>query len=106
MYIFIDPQVTNRETLNFNTKTKNVETGKLPIQVAIGHELIHSIRSMKGIAKPHKYVRCDYRNVNMNYMEDVADIEELETIGIIDGYKFTENMIRKEQGESSIRIKY
>lgn len=48
----------------------------------------------------------DYRNVNMNYMEDVVDIEELETIGIIDGYKFTENMIRKEQGESSIRIKY
>lgn len=65
---------------------------------ALGHELVHGIRDMKGhtasmIATPYKF-----KNFKGKYVEKRAPKEELITTGIIGNYKYTDNKIRLEQG--------
>ena len=85
--IYVDLNDTSRQFLTYNEKTK--EYGRYPIvmKIAVGHELIHGYRSMKGEASSDNVV------------------EELVTTGLLGNYKFTENKLRKEHYENK-RIKY
>lgn len=73
--------------------------------MALGHELIHGYRDMKGISAPHKRARYTFKNWQGQNTLDEALLEELITTGIIGNYNYTDNKIRVEQGFPK-RIKY
>ena len=92
--------------------TKNEKTGKrqyeeMPLNLIVGHEIIHGYRSMNGIAK-NGTTTYTYKDKNgILYKVYNEKVEELETVGIQDfnNYKYTENKLRKEQNANK-RIKY
>lgn len=73
--------------------------------LALGHELIHGYRDMKGITSHNKFVRYTFKNWQGKKTLDEAPVEELITTGIIGNYIYTDNKIRVEQGFPK-RIKY
>ena len=73
--------------------------------LALGHELIHGFRDMKGISAPKKKVKYTFKNWQGQNTLDEALLEELITTGIIGNYNYTDNKIRVEQGFPK-RIKY
>ena len=95
--------------LDFNTE--NIETGNTELQfpkneIILAHELIHAIRAMDGQSKSQDVKSLNFfkgRN-GKNFKENINN-EELETVGLKGNYKYTENKIRKEQGEGK-RVSY
>ena len=85
--IYVDLNDTSRQFLTYNEKTKEYGRDPIVMKIAVGHELIHGYRSMKGEASSDNVV------------------EELVTTGLLGNYKFTENKLRKEHHENK-RIKY
>lgn len=107
-YNFDDPVSTIVHDRNTG---KSIEES-IPRHIALGHELIHTHRSMNGVAKDkNKMVRYSYTGVDGSSHEESAPIEELETTGIkhidnfIRNYKFTENKLRKEENLNE-RLRY
>ncbi len=81
----------------------NVTTEKVLPKIALGHELIHSIRSMNGEAQRDEITgNYEYKT---SYGYYIQTSEELETIGIKGNYKYTENKFRHEH-DLNRRIKY
>ncbi|MDE6152429.1 MAG: hypothetical protein K2G12_10665, partial [Prevotella sp.] len=74
--------------------------------IALGHELIHAHRSLNGVGKDNddktEYFYMDTDGATYKASERK---EELETTGLKDSYRFTENYLRKE-GNLKVRIKY
>ncbi|NPD80663.1 hypothetical protein HPS57_01510 [Prevotella sp. PINT] len=91
--------------------TRDSQTGKsvyekIPSHIALGHELIHAHRSMNGVAKNDKQSsKYQYQGSDGLIYEATQETEELETVGIKGSYKYTEDILRKEQG-LNIRIDY
>lgn len=86
-------------------KNANVVEQKQPVQIALAHELIHSLRGMKGSRKKAGMGTNKMPGANNEYWRQ----EEFDTVGIDhirdDGsyadaanWYFTENTIRREQG--------
>lgn len=92
---------------NYNTVI-NPKTGKAasmltPVYISYAHELIHALRDMEGISIPEpEYGSSEYnRYTKLNIVQRPIAYqeyrEELTTIGTDGlGYKYTENMIRRE----------
>ena len=107
-------------TKNEYAYVEGMEKEIIPMQIKLGHELVHAIRYMKGqrIDKNHSKVSYGVYFYNRRGNEFVGyDLrEELETVGIsyIDhlgrivkasNYAYTENALRSEQGYKK-RIRY
>ena len=86
-------------------KNANVVEQKQPVQIALAHELIHSLRGMKGSRKKAGMGTNKMPGANNEYWRQ----EKFDTVGIDhirdDGsyadaanWYFTENTIRREQG--------
>lgn len=86
-------------------KNANVVEQKQPVQIALAHELIHSLRGMKGSRKNSGMGNSTMPGANNERWKQ----EEFDTVGIDhirdDGsyadaanWYFTENTIRREQG--------
>ena len=105
VYISFNP---NRKS---TVLTKDRRTGKsvtqiVPKGIILGHELIHGYRSMNGEASDNDCkTTYTYKDSNGDTYKTVEKTEELETVGIIGTYKYTENKLRKEHGYNK-RIEY
>lgn len=66
--------------------------------LALGHEIVHGIRDMKGHTASMVDIYYTFKNSKGEYVEEKASEEELITTGIIGNYKYTDNKIRKEHG--------
>ena len=97
--------------IRLQVSTINPKTGRLqgemrPAYIGLAHELIHSIRSMKGVAEdPIKKVSYSYVKHDGTLVTVPESLEELKTVGIKKGSKYTENKIRKEH-KFNLRGKY
>ena len=97
--------------IRLQVSTINPKTGRLqgemrPAYIGLAHELIHSIRSMKGVAEdPKKKVSYSYVKHDGTLVTVPESLEELKTVGIKKGSKYTENKIRKEH-KFNLRGKY
>lgn len=91
--------------------TKDNRTGEsltqtIPNEIVLGHEMIHGYRSMNGEASDGaRYTTYTYKDSDGGVYRVKEKAEELQTIGIIDNYKYTENKLREEQGYNK-RIEY
>ncbi|TGX81763.1 hypothetical protein E5358_09550, partial [Palleniella muris] len=91
--------------------TRDGRTGKrfyekIPFHIALGHELIHGHRAMNGVAKNlNKTATYQYMDTDGELYQTTAPMEELETVGIIGGYKFTEDLLREDH-EIKERLKH
>ena len=88
--------------IRLQVSTINPKTGRLqgemrPAYIGLAHELIHSIRSMKGVAdKNDSYATYQYVDFRGKPRTGYERTEELKTVGLKKGSKYTENKIRKE----------
>ena len=88
--------------VSLQVSTINPKTGRLqgemrPAYIGLAHELIHSIRGMKGVADDKEsYGTYEYKNHKGELKTRNGKTEELKTVGLIKGSKYTENKIRKE----------
>jgi len=88
--------------IRLQVSTINPKTGRLqgemrPAYIGLAHELIHSIRSMKGVAdKNDSYATYQYVDFRGKTRTGYERTEELKTVGLKKGSKYTENKIRKE----------
>lgn len=87
-----------------DSKTGKVKEECINIPIATGHELIHGVRAMNGVAKEGK-AQNSWKDNKGNIHIQTTNLEELETTGLKGNYKYTENKLRQEQKEN-IRIKY
>ena len=88
-------------------KKGNASPGNNVAFSALGHELIHGLRDMEGVASKNEKIIYTFKNWRGNFVESVAPIEEIITTGlpIKKSYKYTENKIRREHG-LPIRVSY
>ena len=88
-----------RQISTINPKTGRLQPEFRPPHIGLAHELIHGFRSMNGVGKSlnklNNYYVIDYKG---DKIIKNAPIEELETVGIGNNSKYTENKIREEQG--------
>ncbi len=79
---------------------------RIPSEIVLGHEMVHGYRSMNGEASS-KDSKTLYRYKDIDgYLYEINEkTEELETVGIIGDYKYTENKLNKEHN-INLRIKY
>lgn len=92
--------------LTENKKTGKIQNEKMFSHIVLGHEMIHGYRTMEGNAKSQEkndYQYTDTKGNKWNIRNE--SVEELETVGIIGDYKYTENKLREEQYMNQ-RIKY
>ena len=100
----------NLSEKNKTFTTKNSETGivqeeQINTAIAIGHELIHGYRAMKGMAKGDEKAKKHMdRSKGDKYIHTVR-AKKFETTGLMGNCKYSENKLREEQG-LNIRIKY
>ena len=88
-----DPLIPTRDTNALLVSDK-----KRPKEIGLGHELIHGIRSMEGKAVKNTIKGIySYKTVKGSNKQ-VERLEELETVGLKGRFRYTENMLRKEQG--------
>ena len=93
-------------TLTRDNKTGKCVVQRIPRHIALGHELIHGNRSMKGVSvNPDKTTIYKYKDSDGSILQTSAYTEELETVGLTGNSKYTENKLRKEQGLNE-RIMY
>ena len=97
-YINLNPSVTvGLRVQDPNTRNTIVET--VPMEITVGHELIHAYSAMNGNTpnedKKSSYI---YKDVDGKMYETNESTSELETIGIKGNNKYTENKLRKEHG--------
>ncbi|GHT25321.1 hypothetical protein FACS189430_11780 [Bacteroidia bacterium] len=79
--------------------TGNVSPQSLPYELALGHELVHADRSMKGVAVDYSMnTTHTYKDANGNTVTQSRPKEDMETVGLHGHYKYSENKLRKEQG--------
>lgn len=97
-YINLNPSVTvGLRVQDPNTGNTIVET--VPMEITVGHELIHAYSAMNGNTpnedKKSSYI---YKDVDGKMYETNESTSELETVGIKGNNKYTENKLRKEHG--------
>ncbi len=79
---------------------------KILPHIALGHELIHGLRAMNGVASSNnKNEKYQYRDTDGEVYQTTASTEELETVGITGNYRYTENMLREEE-KLNERLRY
>ena len=88
-----------RTSLGVAEENGNCKEFKNLPRLALGHELVHGVRDMKGHTASMTKTRYKFKNFKGEYVEDEAPKEELITTGIIGNYKYTDNKIRQEQGK-------
>ncbi len=77
-----------------------------PLHIALGHEMVHGYRDMNGIAKDYGlFSFYMYKNEDGQTYRKTNRTDELETVGIMGNFAYSENIIRKEQNVN-LRIKY
>ena len=81
-------------------KKGNASPGNNVAFSALGHELIHGLRDMEGVASKGGEVIYTFKNWQGRFVERKDYPEELITTGLPykESYKYTENKIRKEHG--------
>ena len=89
----LDPLIPTRDT-----KTLMVSDKKRPKEIGLGHELIHGIRSMEGKAVDNSIEGKYSYKTTTGSKTQIKRLEELETVGLKGRFRYTENMLRKEQG--------
>ena len=97
-YINLNPSSSlDLKVQDSNTEKTVVET--IPMEIVVGHELIHAYSAMNGNApKDGEESSYIYRDVDGKLYETQEETSELETVGIIGNEKYTENKLRKEHG--------
>ena len=97
-YINLNPSSSlDLKVQDSNTEKSVVET--IPMEIVVGHELIHAYSAMNGNApKDGEESSYIYRDVDGKLYETQEETSELETVGIIGNEKYTENKLRKEHG--------
>lgn len=89
-----------------DSKTGKTIKEHAPMEITIGHELIHAYSAMNGDAAPEYYEsNYRYKNTEGKLVETKSWTTELETVGIIGNRKYTENKLRKEH-KLNKRVKY
>lgn len=97
--VVINFDLSSKTTLVVNNPlTNKVSVKKNPLHIALGHELIHGLRDMQGASNDGEVILYNAYNYLGEKKEKYESLEELETVGIIGNYKYTENKLRKEQG--------
>ena len=77
-----------------------------PSHITLGHELVHGLHHMNGTAKKYEDKSIySFKDVNGQTWKTRARTEELETTGIINRLKITENKLREEH-KLNERIQY
>jgi hypothetical protein len=82
-----------------------VQEEQINTAIAIGHELIHGYRAMKGMAKGDEKAKNTWIDSKGDEYIQTVRAEKLETTGLMGNCKYSENKLREEQG-LNIRIKY
>ena len=106
-----DGYINLNPTLVVELKVQDSNTGntieeRAPMEIIVGHELIHAFSAMNGNT-PNKDEESSYvfKDVDRKYYIVSSSRIELGTVGIIGDNKYTENKLRKEQGLNK-RVKY
>mgnify|MGYP004463225415 CR=1 FL=1 len=76
-----------------------------PEYITVAHEFIHGIHDMSGEKSPNESVLYYYIDNKGTKYRFQAGFEELQTVGIVGNYRYSENKIRKEHG-LRLRRKY
>ena len=80
-------------------KTEKTIEENMPMEMIVGHELIHANSAMNGNAKSEDYVSSySYRDVDGEMYRVQESTDELETVGLKGNKKYTENKLRQEHG--------
>ena len=92
--------------LKRDERTGKIIIERIPSEIVLGHEMIHGYRSMNGEALSEDSITLyRYKGADGYLYEKQEKTEELETVGIIGDYKYTENKLNKEHN-INLRIKY
>ena len=80
-------------------KTRKTIEENMPMEMIVGHELIHANSAMNGNAKSEDDVSSySYRDVDGEMYRVQESTDELETVGLKGNKKYTENKLRQEHG--------
>ena len=82
--------------LKRDERTGKIIIERIPSEIVLGHEMIHGYRSMNGEALSEDSITLyRYKGADGYLYEKQEKTEELETVGIIGDYKYTENKLNK-----------
>lgn len=106
----------NDRVIVYNEETEKTEPEQEPIQISLGHELIHALRGMKGNRKRRiKQNKATYipkgEKKSLSYDQEELDVVGIRytrpdgTIGDADTWYFTQNSLRRENGFKE-RVRY
>ena len=100
MNVHFNPE-SNPDIPTLNRKTGRVGNKKRPSQVGLAHEMIHSDRSMRGVAIEYSESESySYMNNRGQRVMETLSKKEAATVGLnhVKKNDITENDIRKDQG--------
>ena len=99
-----DGYINLNPSLSVGLRVQDSNTGNtiieiVPMEITVGHELIHAYSGMNGVI-PNENQKSTYiyKDVDGKMYETSESTSELETIGIKGNNKYTENKLRKEHG--------
>ena len=102
--IALQPGEVSGMLVSYNEKGKTREEA-CPEYLTAAHEFIHGIHDMKGEKNPNGSVLYHYMDTEGIPQPAQASMEELQTVGIVGDYRYSENKIRREHG-LRLRRKY
>ena len=102
--IALQPGEVSGMLVSYNEKGKTREEA-CPEYLTAAHEFIHGIHDMKGEKIPNGSVLYHYIDTEGIPQPAQASMEELQTVGIVGDYRYSENKIRREHG-LRLRRKY
>jgi RHS repeat-associated protein len=107
-YVYVDFSMPSY-LLTENKESGNTEEWYTPEHITLSHELIHALNILKGTALKTGvggvYDSYTYKTESGQQETIVQPKEETDTVGLTGNRRYTENKIRKEQGNRK-RVKY